>query len=282
MTEENVLNQFMRTEKIFVKLPSQGKFYDEEVATFTDTNEIGILPMTASDELALTNPDALLNGEGIKKVIESCCPLIKNAKKLFSPDIDILLLGIRHASYSDDLKFQVNCPECKTENNYTVSIRSLIEKLEFLDPPYIVEFSPKLKVYARPYTFETNSKLALKALEVRKLLTIINKDELEDLDKLSQYGIEFNKISATTVDVLLDGIEKVEIITNENEKLFVKDREDINDWLHNIDRKMVDEIRTKISEINQIGIDKSIDVICEKCEHSWSTSIEYNPTDFFG
>ena len=282
MSEENVLKQFMRTEKIFVKLPSEGKFYDEDVASFTDNNEIGILPMTAIDELSLTNPDALLNGEGIKKVVESCCPLIKNAKKLFSPDIDILLLGIRHASYGDELKFQVDCPECKAENHYTVSIRSLIEKIEFLNPPYIIEFDQKLKVHVRPYTFETNSKLSMQALEISQLLKTVGDQTLEDIQKLTQYSEQFSNISKTTVDVLLDGIEKVEIITDEKEKLFVKDRDDVNEWLHNIDRLMVDRIREKIIEINQIGIDKSMPIVCETCEHEWTTHIEFNPTDFFG
>lgn len=282
MSEENVLKQFMRTEKIFVQIPSQGKFYDEDVVKLTDTKEIGILPMTATDELALTNPDALLNGEGIRKVVESCCPLVKNARKLFSPDIDVLLLGIRHASYGDELKFQVNCPDCEIENNYSVSIRTLIEKIEFLNPPYIVEFSQKLKVHVRPYTFETNSKLTLQALDIRRLLKTVNEENLEDLEKITQYGTEFAKIAQTTVDVLLDGIEKVEIITNENEKLFVKSRNDINEWLHNINREMVDQIRDKIAEINIIGYDKSMKIICEKCNHEWTTIIEFNPTDFFG
>lgn len=281
MNQENVLTQFMRTEKIFVKVPSNGEFYDESIASFTETNEIGVLPMTAIDELALTNPDALLNGEGIKKVIESCCPLIKNARKLFSPDVDILLLAIRFASYGDTLKFQTNCPECSIENNYEVSIRHLLEKIEFLKTPYIVEFNPTLKVYVQPYTFDTNSKLSLQALEISKLLKTVTAEDLEDVEKLSQYGDRFTKISNTTVDVLLDGIEKVEIITNEQEKLFVKDRDDINEWLHNIDKKMVDKIREKISEINIIGIDKSIEILCDGCEHKWTTHIEFNPTDFF-
>ena len=282
MSEENVLKQFMRTEKIFVKIPSEGKFYDEDVVSFTDNNEIGILPMTAIDELALTNPDALLNGEGIKKVIESCCPLVKNAKKLFSPDIDVLLLGIRHASYGDELKFQVNCPECGAENNYTVSIRHLVERIEFLNPPYIVEFDSKLKVHVRPYTFETNSKLSLQALEISQLLKTVGDQSIEDLKKLTQYSDKFTSIANSTVDILLDGIEKVEIVTEEQEKLFVKNREDIDEWLHNINRKMVEDIRQKITELNGIGIDKAIPIICDKCQHEWTTTVEFNPTDFFG
>ncbi len=280
MSQDNVLNQFMRTEKIFVKLPSNGQFYDEDVATFTDNGEIGILPMTATDELALTNPDALLNGEGIKKVVESCCPLVKNARKLFSPDIDVLLLGIRFASYGDELKFQVNCPECDAENNYTASVRTMTENLKFLEPPYIVELRQDLKVHVRPYTFETNSKLALQALEIGKLLKTVSTD-LEDIEKITQYSSQFSDIANTTVDVLLDGIEKVEIITAEREKLYVKDRDDINEWLHNIDRQQVEKIREKIIEINSIGVDKSLDVECDKCEHKWTTQIEFNPMDFF-
>lgn len=277
---ENILKKFMRVEKIYIKLPSQGKFYDEDIIKMTSSNEVGILPMTASDELALTTPDALLNGESIKQVVESCCPAVKDASKLFSPDIDAILLAIRFASIGDNLKFISNCPKCEHENNYETSIRNLLENVSFLKPPYIVKLD-NLKVFIKPYTFETNSKIAMQALETRKLFKNINAENMEEMEQIIQYSNSFKKISEVNIDLVLDGIEKIEAIDDDNTKVIVEEPEFILEWLFDIEKNSIDKIRKQISEVNSIGVLKKIEIECSECQHKWQTQIEFNPTDFF-
>ena len=46
----------------------------------------------------LKNPDALLNGEAVASLIKSCVPDIKDPKKMFSADVDALLIAIKDTS----------------------------------------------------------------------------------------------------------------------------------------------------------------------------------------
>ena len=56
--------------------------YSDDVLD-TSIEEHPVLPMTAKDELIMKNPDALLNGDAVIQVIESCVPTIKNAMALY-------------------------------------------------------------------------------------------------------------------------------------------------------------------------------------------------------
>ena len=88
----NQLNKYFRKPKIYIKLPTGGKFNPEMETTVLD--EVGVLPMTALDEITLKNPDALLNGEAIVNVIKSCCPDIPEPKKMCNIDVEALFLAI--------------------------------------------------------------------------------------------------------------------------------------------------------------------------------------------
>ena len=67
---ENPLLKYFRKPAIYVSLPTKGNFNPEIEQTIID--EVGVLPMTAIDEIALRNPDALLNGEAMISLMKSC------------------------------------------------------------------------------------------------------------------------------------------------------------------------------------------------------------------
>ena len=99
----NPLSGHFRSPKIYTQLPSAGRYYTSKVVEMPDSNELPVFPMTAKDELIMRNPDALLNGEAVSQVIQSCVPNVKNARQLLSNDVDALLLAIQGASYGDDI-----------------------------------------------------------------------------------------------------------------------------------------------------------------------------------
>ena len=47
----NPLSKYYRQPQIYIKLPSEGKWYGSDVFTPTENGEIPVLPMTAKDEL---------------------------------------------------------------------------------------------------------------------------------------------------------------------------------------------------------------------------------------
>lgn len=283
---DNPLSKFMRKPKFYIKIPSNGFYYHNGELELTDNKEIGILPMTAMDEILLNTPDALLNGEGIKKAIESCVPSVKNANDILITDFEVFLLAIRKASHGDEMHFEVDCPKCNKANEYSASIGSLIETIKPLEPPYSIEIEKGLTVFVKPYTFRNITLMALESIESAKVIKSLNLtgedvDEVDLMEKLkNEYTNSIKRLASIAVESVLDGIDFIEIINENGEKQKVTDQEFIMSWLENLNKKAVDSIQNKINEI-PAGFDKSLKVQCEHCNHEWDTKVEINPTDFF-
>ena len=76
---KNPLANYMRQPKIYIRLPSQGKYWPDNSIIIPETGEFPVYSMTAKDELSFKTPDALMNGQAMVDVIHSCMPTIKNA-----------------------------------------------------------------------------------------------------------------------------------------------------------------------------------------------------------
>ena len=108
----NPLMDFARKVECSVKIPSQGLLYDEDMIGFNAIGEVDIMPMLPNDELTIVNPETLISGDAIIGLIKSCCPSIKRPEELFYPDVNALLLGIRKATYGNELIQSGICPKC--------------------------------------------------------------------------------------------------------------------------------------------------------------------------
>ena len=100
-TSVNPLLKHFRQPQLYLRLPSQGKFYPAGSIDMPATKELPIYSMTALDEIIWKNPDALLNGQATVDVIHSCVPNIKNAWMIPNIDMDAILIGIRRATYGN-------------------------------------------------------------------------------------------------------------------------------------------------------------------------------------
>ena len=108
----NPLMDFARKVECSVKLPSQGIWYDEDVIEFNQIGEVDVKPMLPNDEMAMANPETLISGESILKIITSCCEGVKKPEELYYPDVNALLLAIRKATYGDTIEQEYICPQC--------------------------------------------------------------------------------------------------------------------------------------------------------------------------
>src|SRR6056300_286460 len=120
--EQNPLRKYFRQPKVYITLPSQGKYYPEGSIKMPENGEFPILAMTAKDELAMKTPDALLNGQATVDVIQSCVPNIKNAWQTPVVDIDAILIAIRQATYGNDMEFVSVCPNCNNRNEHVADL----------------------------------------------------------------------------------------------------------------------------------------------------------------
>jgi len=70
MPSHNPLKKYFRQPKIYISLPSQGKFYPDGSIEMTENGELPVYSMTAKDEMIIKTPDALLNGSSTVEVIQ--------------------------------------------------------------------------------------------------------------------------------------------------------------------------------------------------------------------
>ena len=101
----NPLAKHFRQPVLYIKLPSNGRWWPEGSVDIPVTGEIPVYSMTAKDEITMKTPDALMNGSSTVHVIESCCPSIHNAWKMPAIDLDSILIAIRIASYGKEMEF---------------------------------------------------------------------------------------------------------------------------------------------------------------------------------
>lgn len=276
----NPLTKFYRTATTSVRLPSRGAYYANDVVNLNEDGEVSIFPMTAQDELTLQNPDALLNGEAIIKVLKSCVPDVLNSKKLLSCDIDVLMIAVRVASYGDDAAMQAICPKCKEENTFTLNLDTLLNHSETLDDSYEVILDNNLTVYVVPSRFEGTVRQQKAAFQSTKLEQAIVNPSIADEERLKILTQVFEKVTKFNYEMVLEAIAKVIFTNEEGELVEITNTKHIGEWLKNIDKATTDKLQDKIAEINKIGIEKTMSAVCNECEHKWETNIEFNPVNF--
>ena len=144
---ENPLSKYFRKPAIYVSLPSKGNFNPEIDQTMID--EVGVLPMTAIDEIGMRSPDALLNGEAMISLIKSCVPSIPNVRNLCNIDVEALYLAIQYATYGKDITHTHTCSKCGTKSDFNIDINFLLNKFPEIDKvePILYE---DLVIHLRP------------------------------------------------------------------------------------------------------------------------------------
>lgn len=294
------LKRFYRNPKINVTLPTDRQFYNNELIDFSVDNSVPVRAMTGRDELVLKNPDSLLNGDSIIRVIQSCVPEIKNPKLLFAPDIEAILLGIFFSSFGQNLEFKATCPKCSHRNDYELSIRHLLSTAKHIEYPAIVSLqfdSTEVEVFVQPYTFETNTKNQLAMFEQTKMVQQLVNDSNSDADKIKAFSESFEKMAQLKFESVSDCIQKIVInekVNNEITKTTITDQVEIKEFIANVETQHINEVIKKIDLLNQTVIDNTFDAVCQNknyqetkesepkaCEHTWKTQVEIDPSNFF-
>jgi len=273
----NPLKQYFRQFKLFLKLPSGTSYYAPDAITFTDTGEVGVMPMTGKDELILKNPDALLNGEALTEVIKSCVPAVSNPRILLTNDIDALITAIRYATYNDGLETELLCPKCKHPNLFKLDLQYSLDNMSYLEPDYTINLESGLTIYVKPYGFPEMLHGLHAQFEQSKLTRAMESETITDDQRLKLFASSFKELSTVTYTLMCNSVVRV---VDESNGVNVTDKEFIKDFLQNIDKKSVDLISDLIKEINLIGIKRTFTAKCEKCEHQWESEIDFNPVNF--
>jgi len=278
---QNPLAGYFRQPSIYLKLPSGGKYYKPGTLTMNDQGEVAIYPMTARDEITFKTPDALMNGEATKTVIESCVPDIKDPGSLPVLDLDALLIAIRIASYGEKMKVSSACPECKTAQDYEINLPG---ELETIGTPQVedkVALGNGLTVHLKPLTLNQINEIQRKSFEEQKLFNTVLDSTMTEEEKMIRFRDSFTKLTSMTVDIMIANIEKIEAPTG-----VVTSKQHIAEFINNTEAKFFDSISKTVESFKQLGSTKTKKIECEKCKKEgkkgeYETPLTFDASNFF-
>lgn len=271
---KNPLAKYFRVPGLNVKLPSGGAYMPPGAIQLTATEEIPVFPMRAADELMLKSPDALMSGYAIEEIITSCIPAIRAPRLISMPDLDVILLAVRAATYGEKMEVETQCPSCGEEHKFDCHLPSVLTTMKEMPKEAPVRLSPEVVAYLRPYNLGNGTKVALTAFnETRKLQ--FAEDQSEEY-RTKAINESYKKITALNVEMMADCV--MHIVTPEGT---VNHPMMIREFLANIPRQWSKKIEKKLKELNDYGIDKRLDVTCSACQHEWKTELEFDPASFF-
>ena len=278
---QNPLSGFYRAPKLYTRIPTQGKFYDDGVIDWpAETGELAIYPMTSKDEMIMKNPDALLNGEAVAQVIASCVPAVKQPRKLISNDIDTLLIAIQGATAGDEIELSETCPNCSESINSVASIESALESMTVLKESYRFDTPSGLNIEIRPYTYESTVKAGIANFQSTRSLQSLQGIE-DELEQLKAFNTNFIQIAALNFDLMVDSVASIKGLDDTGDEFVVTDRAHIREFLENCESTIGKTIEKSIKEVNELGVNKIIQLSCEACGHQFEKEIGFDPVNFF-
>jgi hypothetical protein len=273
--KKNPLANWYRQPKIYVKLPSKGKFYKKGALDISANEEYPVYAMTAKDELMFKTPDALLSGQSTVEVIKSCIPAITDPWSMPSIDLDFCLIAIRVATYGESMEVGTDCPHCKASNSYDINLlewMQVFNNFMFVDT---IEIDP-LTVHIRPYNYKEITKTSIKTLEQQRLFAVINNEEISDEEKLDKFGKSFVRITELTVDIIADCITQIETPNGAS-----TDKTQIKEFINNCSKDVFERIQQHIAGLREQIELKAKDVKCGECEKEFSLPITMDQSNFF-
>jgi hypothetical protein len=270
----NPLQKYFRQPKLFVSLPSKGLYYGPGDIQ-GDSNNVPVFAMTGMDEILMKTPDALFNGESTIKVIQSCCPYITNAKAIPSLDIDTLLVAIRLATYGDQLSVSHICKACGTENDFDIDLKTVIDHYANINFDSKVDHLD-LIINLKPLSYQQLTDFNVENFKLERMLAQLTGTELAEEEKTKYVEQIYEKMSEIQLKVLIESIESIR--TPEVE---IIDREQIIEFLKNIDSVFYNAIKTKLEKNKESWSMPAQKVKCASCEAEDSVTVVLDQSNFF-
>jgi hypothetical protein len=270
---QNPLQKYFRQPKMYISLPSKGMFYSQE-SLIGDYNSVPVFAMTGMDEIIMKTPDALFSGEATVKLIESCCPYIKNGQAVPSLDLDVLLVAIRMATYGEDMTIGHTCRNCGTENEYTVKLPQILEQYSSKTFNNKIDFG-EVKINLKPLSYKELSNFNIENFKLQKVLSqLVNVDDLEKQKYLDEI---YQNLAKIQLDLFTASVESIEIPDT-----LVNDREFIKEWMANISSDTYNLIKDAM-EVNKNNWKIApLNIKCTNCGTEDSIEISMDQSNFFG
>lgn len=270
---QNPLQQYFRQPKIFINLPSQG-IYSREGAVQGEVNNMPVYGMTGMDEIIVKTPDALLSGESTVKVVQSCCPSVKDAWGLSVLDTDLIFAAIRIATYGNLLSVSNVCPKCNSENNYDADLNKVIE--HYSNCKYDNKIvTGDLVIKTQPLTYKQSTDFNLQNFELQQKLRQV--EQMEDNEERQRnINALWDDLAVSQKNLFASTVESVETAD-----ITVTERGYINEWLENCDKDIIDSIKKQIEKNKNAWAMPTFPAKCDSCGHEIELMIDLDQSNFF-
>jgi len=282
-TTPNPLTGLMRQPKIFIRLPSNGQYWEDGSLEVSENGEYPVYSMTAKDELMLKVPDALMNGQAVVDVIQHCIPSIKNAWKTPNLDMDVILIAIRIATYGEKMNIPVRAGG-ELDLEYTLDLRMVIDSLQnqiSWDP--VVPVSDDLTLYIKPITYKVMTESALQTFETQKIIQLVNDESIPEEQKIIAFKESFSKLNQLTIGIINQSVYSVE-----SSQGSTTDQKHIQEFMSNADKKVFDTVKEHIDQLRANNSIKPLQIVVTDemsaqgiTEDVIEIPLQFDPSNFF-
>lgn len=274
MLPNNPLTQYFRQPAIYIRLPSQGKFYPPGAVNMPPNGELPVLPMTSVDEIMYRTPDALFNGTATVEVIKSCVPNIRDPWVMPSADVDAVLVGIRIASYGHEMDINAECPSCKNQEVASLDLRRVNDLLVLGD--YDTPFKlGDLEFYFRPMTYQNVNQNNQIQIEQQQMMRAFE-DSDDDAARSEQVSKIMTAINEATIHTIANSIAAVK-----SPQALVTETEFVIDFLKNCESKMFNQLKNHVVELKKSSEVKPVSITCSECKHEYTQPFTLDLSSFF-
>jgi len=269
----NPLKKYFRQPKVFVDLPSKG-IYSAPGTISGDTTGIPVFGMTGMDELIMKTPDALLSGESTVRVIESCCPSIKDAWGISIIDLDLILTGIRIATYGNNMSVTHTCPNCSAVNDYEVDLGNIVQHFAKVEYDNTIPLKD-ITIRTRPLDYRTWTEFQKRNFTLQRQVFQVSSLEDEE-ERQRQIASLYVMLADIQRESLLAQIDEVQI-----PETTVNQREFIQEWLANSEQAIYDGLKAQIEKNRKAGEVPDLKVECPECHTHHEVVVNMDQSSFF-
>jgi len=279
----NPLLSVLRQPKIYIRLPSNGKYWPEGSLNVSVNGEYPVYSMTARDELLLKTPDALMNGQAVVDVIQSCMPNIVNAWESPQVDLDTILVAIRLATYGETLTMKISHPTIDGDTDYEVNVREVLERLqEQVEWDDRLEVTSELVVYIKPLNYRSQTEAQIGEFDTQRLISVIKDTATSEEEKIRAFQTAFQKLTQKTISIIGNAIYKIESVAG-----VVEEPEFIKEFIEKCDSGVFEKIKDRLGVLNSANqlkpmtIESTPDMIERGAPLTIEVPFTFNESNFF-
>lgn len=272
----NPLSKYFRQPAIYLQLPSKGRYWPDGSLDMPITGDLPVYPMTTKDEIILRTPDALLNGNGVVDVIQSCVPNIKDAWQTPSLDVDAILIAIRIATYGNNMPIETACPHCQAKNDNELDLQAALASIRA--PAYNDIDVGNLKVKLRPQPFFGANRDNAAEFAEQKLRQALELPDTDPKIKAAELAASIERLIDVTIDAITDSTEHIVL----PDGTLVTDKAFIKEFYQNAERSFINGIQEEAIKINKEGGIPPNKVACADCTKEYEVPIIFDYSRFFG